>query len=364
MNIRIAACAAALLLSIVVPARGAEPASADDTARFLAGMQPSAASPLTPLTRDSRWLAHKNRFDAAFAPFEKGHLAKIRAWSATNLTKRRPVVFYMFSGPDFLHADAFFPEATTYVLAALEPVGKIPVVTDLRAAQVTQLSGLVASLRTMLGYSFFITENMQAKHQGAVPILYVLLARSNKTIHEVNLITVNERGEVQPDGSGRAKSDVHGAQIVFSDAQGRKKTLYYFNANVRNDGVKNSGFLKFAEQLGEGDSLLKSTSYLLHKEWFSAIRSFLLDQSATIVQDDSGIPLRYFDGGNWQLRPFGHYLGPIGTFARYRQPKLGELFRSRAAPMPFGIGYKWRPNESNLLVAESRREGGARTGAK
>jgi len=35
-------------------------------------------------------------------------------------------MFYMFSGPDFLYADAFFPEATTYVMAGLEPPGQIP----------------------------------------------------------------------------------------------------------------------------------------------------------------------------------------------------------------------------------------------
>ena len=32
-------------------------------------------------------------------------------------------MFYMFSGPDFLYADAFYSKATTYVLSALEPVG-------------------------------------------------------------------------------------------------------------------------------------------------------------------------------------------------------------------------------------------------
>lgn len=33
---------------------------------------------------------------------------------------------YMFSGPDFLYATSFFPNASTYVLAGLEPVGEIP----------------------------------------------------------------------------------------------------------------------------------------------------------------------------------------------------------------------------------------------
>ena len=34
-------------------------------------------------------------------------------------------MFYMFSGPDFLYADAFYSKATTYVLSALDP-GPVP----------------------------------------------------------------------------------------------------------------------------------------------------------------------------------------------------------------------------------------------
>jgi hypothetical protein len=364
MNIRAAACAVALLLVIVVPARG-ETASADDTARFLAGLEPSAASPLTPLAIDRRWLSHKKNFDSAFTQFDKRHLAKIRAWSAANLTTRRPVMFYMFSGPDFIHADAFFPDATTYVMAGLEPVGQIPVA-DARPASLAQLAGLGTALRSMLGFSFFITRDMRSQFRGGtLPILYVLLARSHKTIQEVKLVTLNDRGEIQPDGASRAKTDVRGAQIVFSDPEGRKKTLYYFSANLDNGGLKRSGFLKFAGQLGEGDSLIKSASYLLHSDGFSTMRGFLLDHSASIVQDDSGIPVRYFNAANWQLRPFGHYLHPISIFARYRQPKLIDVFRKeRAAPIDFGIGYTWRPRQSNLLVAQSRREGGARVGGQ
>ena len=40
-------------------------------------------------------------------------------------------MFYMFSGPDFLYADAFYSKASTYVLGALEPVGAVPDLTRL-----------------------------------------------------------------------------------------------------------------------------------------------------------------------------------------------------------------------------------------
>jgi hypothetical protein len=39
-------------------------------------------------------------------------------------------------------------------------------------------------------------------------------------------------------------------------------------------------------------------------------------------------------------------------FANFYQPRMAGLFRS-ASPLEFGIGYRWRKNESNLLLAQS-----------
>ena len=108
----------------------------------------------------------------------------------------------------------------------------------------------------------------------------------------------------------------------------------------------------FVEKLNEGDSFLKSASYLMHRGSFSQVRKFLLDHSARIVQDDSGIPLAMFDMSKWQVTPFGNYLEPIPTFPGMYQPKMKALFKAnQPAPIDFGIGYRWRPNQSNLLVA-------------
>jgi hypothetical protein len=81
------------------------------------------------------------------------------------------------------------------------------------------------------------------------------------------------------------------------------------------------------------------------------VRNMLLDRSAAILEDDSGIPLAYFDRKKWRLQPFGRYVGPLNIFGRSYQPAMAELFR-RATPIDFGIGYRWRNNESNLLLAQ------------
>src|SRR5215475_15865939 len=109
----LAALIPSLLLCAVLPVAAAD-SSADDNARILAGIEPRADSPLAGLTREAVWRQHARIFHTAWQSFEARQLSKIRIWSAKNITRPQQTMLYMFSGPDFLYADAFFPEAATY----------------------------------------------------------------------------------------------------------------------------------------------------------------------------------------------------------------------------------------------------------
>ena len=348
------AAAALGLLAAAAPARAADPPTADDSGRFLAGMQPSAQSPLAALTKDPAWQRHARFFDTAFGQLDQRQLSKIKAWSSANLSASKPTMFYMFSGPDFLYADAFYPNATTYVLSALEPVGAVPDLSRLPYLGST-LGDLEHSMSSILSFSFFITKHMKTdlhadEVNGTLPILYVFLARSGKTIRDVSLVALDESGAVHPAGEAAGKNPTRGVRIKFAGGDGVEKTLYYFSTDLSNSGVRVTGFLKFCATLAPGDSLLKSASYLLHAGNFTTVRNFLLNSSTTIVQDDSGIPLANYDARKWKFSPFGRYAGPISEFPGRYQSRYAELFE-RAQPMDFGIGYRWRSHESNLLLS-------------
>jgi hypothetical protein len=353
---KIAAVAVTVLFASAMSARAAETVTANDTALFLAGMQPSADSPLMPLTTDPAWQHHAKFFDAAFAQLEQHQLSKIRAWANTNLAAPKPTMFYMFSGPDFLYADAFYSKATTYVLSALEPPGSVPNLTQLpRGGVGAALYNVERSMSSILSFSFFITKMMKVdlragQLNGTLPILYVLLARSGKTIREVGRVSLDDKGAAYFGNENPGRSATHGVRIVFAGSDGVQRTLYYFSTDLSNPGVKASGFLRFCQTLAPGNSLIKSASYLLHSGNFTTVRDFLLANSATIIQDDSGIPLAYYSPKKWRLFPFGHYAGPIAEFPGRYQEQYAELFR-RAQPMDFGIGYRWRTYESNLLLS-------------
>ncbi|GBE44317.1 hypothetical protein BMS3Bbin10_02408 [bacterium BMS3Bbin10] len=359
-----AVIAALLVIANVAVVRAAGTPNPNDMARVLAGLAPAANSPLAVAAGTPGWRLHATTMDAAWASFEKRLVTRIRVWSAVTLTTPRPVMFYMFGGPDFIHADAFFPDASVYVLSGLEPIGPLPDVAHLpEGVLAASLGALRQSLGNFLRYGYFITREMGTqlktrKLSGVLPVLYVFLARSGKTINQVRFVALNARGEVAP---ARGKRKPSGVRISFTGPDGRPRTLYYFRTDLSNAGVKKSAFLKFCMKLGQGDALIKSASYLLHLGNFSKVRDFILDRSATILQDDSGIPVKYFTTGLWRLRLFGQYSGPIEEFKRFYQRELADLFRTGGAQgVNFGIGYNWHPRRTNILVANRLAAPGVR----
>lgn len=341
-----------------------EPAVADrltvtaaDTARFLAGMQPSPGSPLAALTETPAWRSHAKSFDGQWAKLEARQLAKVRKFSAEHVTDPQKTLFYMFSGPDFLYADAFFPNATTLVLSGLEEVGPVPDVAQIPRKRLGgSLGSLTQSLHDILGFGFFKTRKMseqldQGRLRGTLPILYLFLARSGKTIRTVRLMRLSPEGVLTEAAEG-AEADARAVRITFAGGDGTERTLHYFSTDLSNKGVAASGFLKFCEKLGVGDSFVKSASYLPHEDGFSLVRDFILANSRHVLQDDTGPPVRHFAMEKWELKPFGRYIRPIPVFSGKYQRAMKTLFENEGPPrLDFGIGYHWRTGQSALLLA-------------
>ena len=332
----------------------------NDVARFLAGMPVLEDSPLAPLARDPAWQEHAAFFEKEFSKLNLQQLQKLHAWQETYLPESLqpvPVAFYMFSGPDFLYVDQFFPKASVYVLCGKEAMGPPP--DPLRIANLAgALGNLENAMKSSLETTYFITKDMkvdllQQNLNGVLPILYVFIARADKSITNVTVGSLNGSGTFQEGTRG----SIPGVRIRYTDNRsGDSQTLYYFTTDISDGGIKSTpGFLKFCERLGTGSSLLKSSSYLMFEEGFATIRNFILEHSNRIVQDDSGIPMAYFSPDKWNLRLFGVYLGPIELFKQHFQPRLQELFtQGNPPPLEFGFGYRWNWKEANLLVAERK----------
>ena len=143
-------------------------------------------------------------------------------------------MFYMFSGPDFLYADAFYSKATTYVLSALEPPGSVPDLTRLpRGGLAPALYNVERSLGSILSFSFFITKQMKVdlhagQLSGTLPILYVFLARSGKTIREVSPVALDDKGAAYFANENPGRNATRGVRIMFAGSDGGAKDAVLF----------------------------------------------------------------------------------------------------------------------------------------
>ena len=327
----------------------------DDEARFLAGL-PVAGTPLESLSHSRGWAAYAGEFDRAWAQLDKHQLQTIAAWAPGAVGQYcadTGPVFYPFSGPDFLYAHAFFPNATAYVLCGIEPIGPLPQVENLRPETLdASLAGLRQSLDTLLDFSFFITKKMRTdlednRLSGTLPLLYIFLARSGCHIRDVSFIGLDGTGEITT-----GKTLAPAVKIVFADAGGKEQTLYYFCSDLSDDVVNRSGLLTWFTGLGAGRGLLKAASYLMHGGAFDKLRQFLLSNCDAILEDDSGIPIRYFSLQDWTLHLYGAYHLPIERFKKYPQPEMERLTaEQKPAGLPFSVGYRWHPGESSLIWA-------------
>ncbi len=355
------------LISIAICALlGVSPAIAggahqNDVARYLAGLPPTAQSSASPLTLEPAWIAHAEQMDAAWARLERAQLTPVRAWSAAHLGPPSPTLLYMFSGPDYLYARNFFPDARTYVLAGLEPPGRMIRLNNLSPEDRQRgLDSLRDSLRTILDASFFITADMLKDLQGhafsgVLPLLYVFLARSGMEITDVKHLGLTEDGgTVTLPAPARVRPN--GIEISFHDREKQTdRTLFYFSIDLSNAGLIDGAFVRFIERQGTADAFFKSASYLPHAENFLRIRSTVMQQSVRILQDDTGVPLAAYDQAVWQVTPFGRYTRPIPMFDYMHQPALTRLFeRGSPAPVNFRLGYGFGIETTGILLATRR----------
>lgn len=332
-----------VLLSLLLAGNfSAEGAAIDETAKFLAGIP--VKGPLEPLTRDAAWLDHARNLDSAW--FKKDYLQvrPIRAWMLANAPQHYTspnTVYYMFGGPDFLYANLFFPQAKTYILAGLEPVGQVPDLTRMDSASLhTDLNALRGSMHTVLQTHYFITKDMRAELArpnlgGTLPILYVFLARLNCTVLDTTYVN----------------TPAPGVKITFT-RDGGPQTLYYFKTDL--SGGK-SPFLKWCAAQGPGNSLLKAASYLMHTEGFAGVRNFLLESSRVIIQDDSGIPLKAFPK-SWIVDCYGRFVPHAEMFGKYDQPELAAVYNRQPPPpeLGFAFGYHWQKDRGLLMLARRK----------
>ena len=344
--------------------------SYNDCAQFIAGMH-NRESALAPYEGRSAWVQHAKFFDQSWQKYRDNQLAPMRKWAGDELkaaaSSRQPVL-YPFSGADFISIYTLFPNARTYVMMALEPVGKIPNFPTLSETELsTFLGDLQHSLHDLLSFNYFVSAHMKAnlaqkELSGVLPLLLFFMAREKARVLDVKYCFMKADGTVRetpaPAPGSADSTDIPGVRIVFESTGSQEtQTLYYFRFNLYHFG-QSKHFVSFLKGLGPLTTFMKSASYVMFDPGVSGARQFVLDQSLYILQEDSGIPLKYFDLAVWDLRFYGAYSGPPSFFNNRYQEDLAKIYKTdkNIRPLPFGIGYHFRVNTSNLMFAASKEK--------
>lgn len=328
--------------------------------RFISGLDSTAYSLSMTAEQQSSWSGYSKVATADWSNLERRYLDRIAAWRQRALGNARmgDVALYPFSGPDSANMFAFFPDAREYVLAGLEPVGCIPAsVQDYTGAYFSELR---RSLEPVVALGFFRTNDMhrefaQGSVNGVLPLLLFLMTREGYSVVDVKAISITNTGLLVP-SANPPNGETGGVAIQFTDPRHGMRTLRYFSLNLQDSRIKRKpGTLRYLQSLPEASTLVKSASYLMHKDYFSTIRDLILSKSRVVVEDDSGVPFRFFKPAAWDVRLYGSYAEPIGLFKNWHQEDLKTAFSSSkdVQPLDFAIGYR-NKNQSNLLVAFRR----------
>ena len=343
-------------------------AYAQDVALFLGGLKPSQRSSLTALAAAPIWQAFAKDQDKSWEKYRATHTTRMTKWASTELDSvhaNSPTIFYPFSGPDFLNVFTMFPTSQTYVLLGLEPVGSVPARTTLENPKL--LPTVKTSLWSVLNFSFFRTNDMavdlkSVELDGALPLMMLFAVRTGNQITAIRSVQLTATGKLidAPTDTTQAidPKSVPGVEMKLRGPDGQAKAVYYFSTDLSNHGLSvKPAPLAFVRSLGPLTTYVKSATYLMHKIYFNEVRRLVLRRSRYILQDDSGIAMKYFQKGAWQFNYYGTYHRPINLFAKHYQPELTAAYTDslhKPKALPFGTGYNWRQTDSNLLLAKRK----------
>ena len=335
----------------------AQAAPLNDTARMLAGLPAEGRDYFDEIRGSASWASHKRKLDRLWADFDVRHEIPIRTWASSQISdlQASSTLFYPFSGPDFLFADAFFPRSDTIVLCGLESCEPLPQLTQLSGDDIhASLDGMTTAISTAMQFSFFITKDMRhdlanTRFKGVLPLILTFMARSGHRVDSVDLVRLDGNGQPVVVNSG---GNAAGLLIRGTGPGGRAKRVFYFHQDL-SDGALHSGgpFLRFVSSQGRPAVFVKSASYLMQTDGFHTVRNFLMTSCRGIVQDPSGISYRDLLASGADVRLYGNYQGTLDMFNSHQQPDLLAAYQQgQAQPLNFGIGYMFQPSHSSLIV--------------
>ncbi len=344
----------------------------NDMSRLLAGLPQEEGSTLKGYDSLRACKEYSKSIGEFFAKVKGKNFAKMEKFrdaEMKDVIKDSMTVFYPFSGPDFLHVATLFPGARTTVMFGLEPVGNIP---NIKGASENEMTELFKALRTSIDslapLGYFMTNDMRTDFRrigelnGTLPVMAIFMQHSGYRVLDVRRMPIDENGKLVDSIPGFKDKNPQDDFVTCGVIEYMKpeedftRKLYYISQDVDDAHLnKVPQFMKFVTSFQYDVAFMKAASYLC--SWMKTVRETVLSQSKAVVQDDSGIPVKYFDNDHWTKRFYGRYARTLKVFEKaFFQKDLKEIYDTTKMikPINFAFGYGVRINQSNLMIAKKK----------
>lgn len=322
-----------------------------------------------PVKVNPAWDLHRVEMEKVWTRIEP-RLQAMSRWSQDELARlpgAEAPVFYPFGGPDLFAVFNLFPHASSFILVGLEAPGRLPMPEEARGSGLeADLARLRRPFESMAQSGYFvrtqIDEQLSGGHfDGILPILLIALVRAGQMPEAVQYVQLDQTGQLV--GLEDPAASAGAVRILFRPASGpgKVRSVFYYAQDLSNDGVfPDSGFYHMIEKLGTINSFIKSGEYLLHTDPFSNLRKLMLDRSQVVLQDDSGVPLRFFTSDRWTVDLYGHYEDVLAAYKPWFQQDLAAAYqrKDKILPLPFAAGYQTAVSGGCLILSNRKASQG------
>jgi hypothetical protein len=341
----------------------AQASSPSQVARLLGGL-PVEGSDAAMAVADRTFARYAERVDGWWRRYEEQIGAPMTAWALEVLAQTDGTVFYPFAGADFPTVHRLYPNATRYVLIALEPAGPMPAL-DRRADTEAILEVFTTMTEDFHRRGYFITAELIAQFArgpsglgGITAVLATSAEREGYEVRSVEPLRVAEDGSdvVVHDGDRGVAATWGSVRLELTRrADGVPVRLDYLRLDLGDDNLRASeAEAALVTALCAHPVVVKAASHLLQYNSFSVIREAILTHAPTVVQDETGIDIDVLSR-HFEVRLFGDFEHPNADFPQHLHASLVRAYDTGTAePLPFRYGY-WKNGRYALQYAGVRR---------
>lgn len=199
---------------------------------------------------------------------------------------------------------------------------------------------------------------------GVAPVLLIFLKKLGFTISDFRQVSIDENGSIL-ESSLQAflrEEPIPGIRITyFKKGDTKPRELYFFRIYLTGESGKLSTREgKFFSRENRLNLIFKSAEYILHTREYEEFNRSLLSKTDRIIEDESGIPIRFFSTEDWEIRVFGRYSGRVPLKKTPTVPHQDDLMRlyteqkPNVLPFHFGYGVLRGNGKSNLIFLKRK----------